>query len=168
MPQIPLLAWIFQTIPECIATASLAMSIATNEFYWNKIWKIGLAQAIITYLIRLLPFTPGVHVIILAATLGVLCIHIGKIEMKRALTFSAITMAVLVLAEFVSVYSLMSLGLTNFEEMSQNIYLRIIYGCPHIIIVFLIALLFVKKKLNLTFLFRKSDNYYFTEREIDE
>ncbi|PKM90588.1 MAG: hypothetical protein CVU87_01860 [Firmicutes bacterium HGW-Firmicutes-12] len=155
MPLIPILAWILQAIPECMATASLSMSLSTRNLPWDRIWKIGLSQAVTTYLVRLLDFTPGVHVIVLAATLGVFCIHFGKVEMKRALVFSAITMAILVLGEFFSVYTLTKIGLFNINQMDENIINRIIFGYPHTILLFLIAIMIQKKQINLSFIIKK-------------
>lgn len=154
MPKIPLLAWVLQVIPEGIMITALALSLGSRPLVWKKALKIGFVFAVIIYFIRFLPFTPGVHVIVLAAILGVLCIFLGKVEMKRAMVYSAISMAALVLAEFVSVYSMMSFGITNFEEMNQNTYLRILFGYPHVVILFLITLLFNKLNLSLDFLFR--------------
>jgi hypothetical protein len=138
-----------------MATASLSMSMSTRNLPWDRIWKIGLSQAITTYLVRLLDFTPGVHVVLLAASLGAFCIYFGKVEMKRALVFSAMTMAMLVLAEFLSVYTLTKIGLLSIEQLKENVFYRIIFGYPHAILLFLIAIMIQKKQINLSFIIKK-------------
>lgn len=155
--KIPFLAWVFQVIPECLATATLTISMCTASIPLKTVLKVGLLQAVCTYLVRLLPFTPGVHVIILAATLGVLCIYFAGVDIKRGLAFSAVTMAALVILEFLSVYTVVSIGGLDIDKILSNNATRIAFGYPHIILLFLLAFLFKKKILSLNFLFNKKD-----------
>lgn len=153
--RVPILAWIFQVVPESIAMAALVMYFATGNLTWKKIIKIGIPYAVFVYIIRLLPFTPGVHVIVLAALLGGCSIYFGGLEMKKALIFSAISMALLVLSEFICVYFIVSLGGLSVENIMSNLFTRIIFGYPHVIVLFLLAIILNKAKLNLNFLFRE-------------
>lgn len=153
--RVPILAWIVQVIPESIAMAALLMSLATGNLPWKKIIKIGVPYAVLVYLIRLLPFTPGVHVIVLAALLGGCAIYFGGLEMKRALILSAISMAALVLAEFICVYFIVTLGGLSVENIMSNLFTRIMFGYPHVIVLFLVAVILKNTKLNLKFLFKE-------------
>lgn len=152
--RVPVLAWIFQVIPESMALAALVMGLGTRELPWKKIFKIGLAYAIVVYIVRIMPFTPGVHVIVLAAALGVICIYLGELEMKRGMVYSAIGVALLVLTEMVCVYSLVSLKIYTIEQLAQEIVPRIIGGTPHYILLFIYAIIVKKKRISLEFLFR--------------
>lgn len=153
--QIPLLAWIFQTIPECTASVALVMSLGTRELQWGKIIKIGLVYSVLVYIVRVMPFTPGVHVIILASILGIVTILIGGLEMKRGLVYSAIAMALLVLTEMICVYLLLSLNIFTMEQMmTKSVASRIIGGTPHTVLIFIYAIIVKKKRISLEFLFR--------------
>lgn len=143
----PIIAWLLQVIPESIAMVTLVMRMASVEVTWKKIIKIGIIFAISIYIIRLLPFTPGVHVIVLAAVLGFISIYFGGIEMKRALIYSAITYAILVIAEFVFLSIFVNFGLFTVEEIKEVIFIRCIAGYPHTLLIFLIA--FIIKKSNI-------------------
>ena len=153
--RVPLLAWIFQVIPESIALAALVMSLGTRDLPWGKIFKIGFVYAIAVYIVRIMPFTPGVHVIVLAATLGVICIYLGGLEMKRGMVYSAIGMALLVITEMVCVYTIISLKIFTMEQMMiESVISRIIGGTPHYVLLFIYALIVKKKRISLEFLFR--------------
>lgn len=153
--RVPILAWIFQIIPEGIALAALVMCLATGDFPWKRILKTGISYAVFVYLIRLLPFTPGVHVIVLAAILGACSIYFGELEMKRALVFSAMSVAALVLSEFVCVSLIVKLSNLSVENIMNNLFTRIIFGYPHVVVLFILAFLLKKSGISLGFLFRE-------------
>lgn len=153
--RVPILAWIFQVIPEGIALAALVMCLATGYLPWKRIFKIGISCAIFVYIVRLLPFTPGVHVIVLAAILGACSIYFGELEMKRALVFSAMSIAALVLFEFIFISTFSKLELFDVKTMNDNLITRILVGYPHVLALFGLSLLFKRMKLNLNFLFRE-------------
>lgn len=156
--QIPLLAWIFQGIPECIALAAVVMSLASQRVTINLVLKIGVAQAVISYLIRLIPFTPGVHVILLVTSLGVLSVLIGKMEIKQALVYSAMVVGLLVIFELISNLIGVRFGLYTFEQVQNSLMMRILVGYPNIVFLALLSFLILKKKINITpMLFKNSD-----------
>ncbi|MCR4442684.1 MAG: hypothetical protein QHH10_11310 [Peptococcaceae bacterium] len=157
MAQIPFLPWVFQVIPEGIALATLTMALGTGQLPWKKNVLIGFIFAIFVYIVRIMPFTPGVHVIVLAAVLGVLCIYLGGLEMRRSLSFSAMAMACLVLLEFAFVSFYLKSGLFSFDELMGNPLNRIITGSAHTIMLFLLAYIVKKKQINLNFLFRPKE-----------
>lgn len=152
----PFIAWLFQGIPETIALAALVVSMSTRELPWEKIVKIGVLQAIVSYVVRLLPFTPGVHVLVNITVLGVLAIYLGKIDMKKALVFSAVSMAILILIEFTVANFLVTFGVFTLEELTYGNLPRIILGYPHTIVLLVLAVFFARKRINLDFLFNKN------------
>lgn len=152
----PFIAWLFQGIPETIALAALVVSMSTRELPWEKIVKIGVLQAIVSYVVRLLPFTPGVHVLVNITVLGVLAIYLGKIDMKKALVFSAVSVAILILIEFIVANTLVAFGFFTLEELTHGNLPRIILGYPHTIVLLVLAVFFARKKINLDFLFNRN------------
>lgn len=147
--RVPILAWVLQVIPESIAMVTLVMRMASVEATWRKIIRIGIIFAVFIYIVRLLPFTPGVHVIVLAAVLGFVSIYFGEIEMKRALIYSAITYSVLVIAEFVFLSAFVNTGLFTVEEIKNVIFIRCMAGYPHTLLLFLLAYIIKKKGIRL-------------------
>ena len=154
MMQIPVLAWVFQTIPESIALAALVMSLGTRDLPWKVILKIAIIYAITIYIVRLMPFTPGVHVIVLAAALGIISILCGGLEMRRGMVFSAIAVAILVLLEFAANYSIVTFGIFTIDEIRESIIPRIVGGYPHTIVLFILAIIVKVRRISLEFLFR--------------
>lgn len=154
MGRVPFLPWVFQVIPEGIALATLAMVLGTGRFPWKKNILIGFIHACFVYIVRLLPLIPGMHVIILTAVLGILCVWLGGLELRKGLSFGAIAMACLVLLEFTFLFIYIKSGLFTFKEIMGNNLYRIIAGNTHNVALFLLAYLVKKKKLDLNFLFR--------------
>ena len=152
--QIPILAWIFQSIPESMALAALVMSLGTGELPWKRIFKIAIVYAVTAYIVRLMPFTPGVHVIVLAAALGIISIFCGGLEMRRGMVFSAIAVAILVLLEFAVNYSIVTFGIFTIDEIRESIIPRIVGGYPHTILLFILAVIVKARRISLEFLFR--------------
>ena len=144
--RIPLLVWLLQGIPECIALATFLMSGEKKRLQWKVIFTIGLIQAVMCYFVRILPFTPGVHTLVLITTLAFLGIVIGKIEMKKAVTLSVVIMAFLIIFEAVFFYLMIYLKVVSYEALSSNQYVRILIGIPQTTAIFLISY-FIRKKL---------------------
>ena len=147
--QIPFLAWLLQGIPESIAVATFVFCMSINKLSWSNVLKVGLFQAIVIYVVRLMPFTPGVHVLVLITTLALVSMYVGGLEFKKAAAYSAIIISFLVIFEFVF-FGLIS-GYISFDEMKQNVWMRIMYTYPQVIAVFLLSYLVWKKGLNRKF-----------------
>ncbi len=146
--QIPFLAWLLQGIPESIAVAVFVFSLSTKAFSWNNVLKVGIIQAIVIYLVRLMPFTPGVHTLVLITSLALVSMMIGKLEFKKAVAYSAIIISFIVVFEF-AFYSLITLcGVMSFQEMNNNVWTRIAVSYPQVIVVCLLSLLVRRKGLN--------------------
>jgi len=146
--QLPLLAWLLQGIPECIASTALVMIIGTGHLQWNKIIFIGLCQACLAYLVRLLPITFGVHSILLVISLAVLVSTIGKVRLINSLTNSILVMFVIVFCEACSRWFINRTGIVTNEEMVKSIYCWVLMGLPQIIVLFLwVYLINIKIKI---------------------
>lgn len=143
--QIPFLTWVFQGIPESIALATFIMSNEPRKLQWNIVLTIGLIQAVISYVVRLLPFTPGVHTLILVTTLSILSIMIGKIEMKRAVMLNVIIVAFLIIFEAVFFNLLIYLQFVTYEALKSDQITRIIFGTPQTLVIFFISYLVRKR-----------------------
>jgi len=147
--QIPFLAWLLQGIPESIAVAAFVFSMDLGVFSWNKVLKVGFIQAIVIYVVRLLPFTPGVHVLVLITSLALVSMFVGRFDFKKAASYSAIIISFVVIFEVVF-FGLLS-GYISFKDMNENVWMRILFTYPQVIAVFLLAVLVRKQGLNRKF-----------------
>lgn len=142
--KIPFLAWLLQGIPESIALASVAVALAKGVLPWKKIVRIGLYQALSAYILRLIPFTPGVHVVLLITTLAFYMIWICEVNLKVSVIVSAITLCLLLVFEVLFNTGMFALGIVNPDDLMQSTILRTVMGYPQIL--FLLALAFLINK----------------------
>lgn len=143
--KIPFLAWLLQGIPESIAIASIAVTLATGILPWKKIVRIGLLQAVSAYILRLIPFTPGVHVILLITTLAVFMMIFTKENIKLSVIASSISLCLLLVIEALFHTSLFALNIVNPNDLMNNTIYRIMIGYPQVVLLFLISFILSKK-----------------------
>lgn len=137
--EIPLLALLFQGIPESIGIALLAYVIAGVPLKKGRIVVLGLIYAFSAYFIRLIPATFGVHSIFL---LGIMFIYLIKVEacsVLTALKAGLVSQVVLIVIETIFLSINMSLTGLPPEELLNNIILRIITGLPQATAMYLVA-----------------------------
>ena len=138
--EIPILLWLFQGIPECLAVAALALVLAGRPLDPRSVFMIGLPQAVAAYLVRLLPLTFGVHSIILIVILAILLNVLLKIKLSRGILAALVVLIILCFAEMVSISLMVFITGIPFNQTYREIYLTILYGWPHVIFIFLLAL----------------------------
>jgi hypothetical protein len=137
--QIPFLQWVLQTIPECLATASLALVLAERQLEVKKILFVGMVQAVVVFGVRLLPLTFGVHTIILIIALAAIVHLATKANLSKCLLFALVAMITLIIAETVAIGVIVYVLEFDPEYIFSNPFLRIIGGWPQIMITFLVA-----------------------------
>lgn len=146
--QIPLIPWIFQGIPESIGFVSCVVVLGTGKLNWRDIFKVAIVNVIILFFIRLIPFTPGVHVLVNMTSLILVCIFLNVLDFKTATIAIAITYAILIVLEAIILPTIVALGFCTIEEILNDNFVRIIVGYPQIILLFLTAYLFEKYDFN--------------------
>lgn len=152
--QIPFLAWLLQGIPETIALVTFIMVLSTQEIHWKKILKVALLQAVTAYIVRLLPFTMGVHTIVLVTTMALYLSWLAKIKFPIAATGSAIAIAILIVFEFLFYYTFILAGFGSFSELIyKNVWIRILVTYPQVIALFGLAWFSYHRKYNISKLF---------------
>jgi len=140
--QLPLIVWLLQGIPECLVSTALAMVIAMGCLQWKKIVLIGLIQACLVYLVRLLPITFGVHTILMIISLAVLLAAIAKVKLITSLTVSIVTFTVIFVCEAFSRWFIVRVGLISPEDMAGSVFWRVVMGLPQIIVLSAMTFLF--------------------------
>lgn len=146
---IPLTVWLLWEIPACIAVTALVYSLGLKKLPWRKVIMIGLLQAGCTYLIRLLPLTPGVNIFIEILVLALLFVWLADLDVRIALICCMLsTFLLLVLTGGSNLFS-QHLGIYSEDNLQNNYYLQSVKGYPLIMTIFLLAILNQKTKNNL-------------------
>jgi len=145
--KIPILALIFQGIPEQIAVATLAFVIANIPLVWKRIVLIGTVVAVTSYIFRLLPLTFGVHTVLNIGLLFILLVVVGKVNINISLVASLGSFLALIIAETVSVTLQMNMFGITLDDLLANTTTRIRTGLLQVFVVFIIALIFYKTKI---------------------
>lgn len=142
--RIPLIALLFQGIPEETALVTLAFVIAEIPLKWNRILFIGIFLAFCAYVVRLLPIPFGIHTVSILFILCIIVIWLNKGDVALSFIASSSSMLALVIFEF----SCMSLFMLIFgftpEALLDDLVIRIVVGEPHVLLLFISAFLINK------------------------
>lgn len=136
--QVPFLSWLLQGIPESIAMVAFVFALG-NQPLTRKIILVGLLQGISAYIIRLLPFTPGVHAVILVFILAALTTKYSDIEFRKTILYSFLAFVLLMTYEMFFFWLHSRLNIVSPEKLKNDIMLRTITGLPQVITIFVTA-----------------------------
>ncbi len=142
--KIPLLALLFQGIPEQIAVITLALILARTRLEWKKIVLLSIILAFTAYFVRMFPITFGIHTIILIGLLFVFLIQLFQTSVIVALKSSLISMLILIIVEYVSFTILTNLFRISFDTCLTNVPIRILLGMPQVFVLFILAFIILK------------------------
>lgn len=138
---IPILALLLQGIPELIAVVTLSFVIARIPLNWKQIVEFALILAFFSYLIRLSPIAYGLHTLLLLILLSTFLFKICKGNISLSLIASILSFLALGIFEFVSLYIFLPLFHLTTTELYTNERIRIILGEPHVVLLFIFALI---------------------------
>jgi len=138
--EIPILIWLLQGIPECLALITLALALSGEKLEIRKIIPLGIIEAVIIFAIRLLPLTFGVHSILSMFSLALLLHFFIKVHFSRSLLSALIVIITLAAVETVIFTLILYLTGLSYEQLSENIFVVIAGGWPQIIVLFVLAL----------------------------
>ncbi|MGI6451024.1 MAG: hypothetical protein ACOX3R_12360 [Desulfitobacteriia bacterium] len=141
--EIPLLAFIFQGIPEHIAFVTFSFALAKITLKWSKIISFGVILAFITYFIRMLSPTFGVHTIIVMGMLFIFLVQTCDVTIITALRTALLAVLTLIITETTSLYLLTRLFDKSYEMLNENIVERIVLTWPQILILFLLSFIII-------------------------
>ena len=142
--KIPLLALVFQGIPEQIAIITLACVLVKAELVWKRIVPISVVIVAINYFLRLLPITFGIHTVILIGLLVVFMVAWLKVDMIRAIIGSLVSYLILIIVETLCLAVIIPMfGLTP-GVLTSNWVVRTLVGLPQLILLLAIAFLIHK------------------------
>lgn len=142
--QISFTTLIFQGIPETIAATTLAFVIANVELEWKKIIGLGCLFGLVTYFVRKLPITFGLHTIVLMVLFIITLSWLGRKSLVESIISTILTFLALVLVETVSTQVFFSLFNLSPNTVSKSSFLMIVSGLPAVIILFLLSIVITK------------------------
>ncbi|WP_308891984.1 hypothetical protein [Candidatus Desulfosporosinus nitrosoreducens] len=139
--KIPLLALLFQGIPEQIAVTMLAFSIAQISFNLKKVLTISIIMAFSAYLARLSQITFEIHTILLVIIFILILLIVENVDLSLAFLSSLLSFLALAVFEYVVLSTLMPIFKLTPETVLSNLTIRILVGEPQVILMILVALI---------------------------
>ena len=141
---------IFLGIPETIALTTMCFVLAKTELIWKRIVLLGCIMSIVTFLIRQLPVTFGLHTIVSMIMLILSINQLGKTSVGRAIIVTIMSFVALIIAETITSMAFFTVFRVSPEAVSQNSLLMIASGWPAVILLFLtsyLILMFRQRKI---------------------
>lgn len=147
----PIVALIFQSIPEAIIINLLGLVLAglKIEAYYKRLIIVGLISGIFSYVIRSLPIPFGIHTLIHIPFLILILKYILEISFKKGSLIFMLGILVQLITELIYMPLLMVILNMSASEIVNNLLLRIIVPWPYLIILFLISLYLNKKSISI-------------------
>lgn len=142
--KIPLISFLFQGLPEAIASVALSFAILKQAFKWDLIIMVGAVYGIVIFLIRMLPISFGVHAIINVIILTMLLIKNINSRLPAIFFASLLNIIVVGIAEFIFNELILMFLNISFAEAYANKVLWIVLGVPQVFFVLGIALIINK------------------------
>lgn len=144
--ELTLLSLIVQGIPEQIALITLACAIAKAPFKWRDMVILAAIMGSMAKIIRSLPLPFGVHTIVLLLLLFLFLNYWNKIDVSLALIGTIGGFVALMIYEVVSITIITELIQIPRETWYTNELLKIAFGYPHIILLFLTAFIVRRRR----------------------
>ena len=140
------LLFLLQGIPELSGELALSLALAAVPLRWGIIVAAGAAIAVLIYVIRLLPFTFGIHSVV-GILIMVLLIMIAT-RVKTTTCFIVVFAAFATLAALEFLFSELFFSVIKLDPqsvISNNLLWKLI-GMPQAILMIIIAMLVSKYK----------------------
>jgi hypothetical protein len=139
--KLPLIQWLIQGIPECIALVFFGLVLLEKRLNIKKALILGLIQAIIIYLVRLFPLPFGIHTLIAIISLSILLLYSSGGRYSKALIISFFVNMVLGLSELAILPAASYLLNMPLESIFNQPLLFALVSLPQVFVLILIAFL---------------------------
>lgn len=149
MDRMPLLALIFQSIPESVITLTLGLTLMGIKLKWKRIIPAAVLSSLASYFVRELPISYGLHTLIGIGVITLLVIIFFKTSVQIAISVALIGIVSLLTVELL-LWPVILLGFgKNIPEIWHSRALRILAALPELVILSLITIWCIKKKVSL-------------------
>jgi len=130
-----IVVFLLQGIPEGMASAFFGLSVFNIRFKKNDIVVIGLLHALMAILVRSLPFTFGVHGVILAAWLTLVIFFRVHCPIMKALGATLLSGGMLAVLETIMFFIVVNGLDVPYDDVLADPLLRTLLGlsCPSIL-----------------------------------
>ncbi|SHI42564.1 hypothetical protein SAMN02745219_00274 [Desulfofundulus thermosubterraneus DSM 16057] len=149
MDKMPLLALIFQSVPESILILTLGLTLMGVELKWQRIVPAAVLSSLASYFIRELPIPYGVHTLIGIVIITLLVSIFFKTSIPVSISVAMIGIAILATVEMLILPIVIFLMGKTINEIWSSLTLRILLAIPELIVLALIAFLCIRKKVTL-------------------
>lgn len=148
MDKMPLIALIFQGVPECIVFIALSGTLAGASLRWPKVVAAGVILAVTMYFVRSLPLPFGTHTITGVITAWLLVFLFFRTPPLVAATASLLTGTILLCLEII-IFSLVLTAGFSLREILSRPALRILIPLPQLIVMCLLTWACAKKRISI-------------------
>ncbi|RKO66294.1 hypothetical protein [Desulfofundulus salinus] len=149
MDQMPLLALIFQSIPESVIILTLGLTLMGLELKWQRIIPAGVLSSLCSYFVRELPIPYGVHTLIGIIVIALLVIMFFKTSVPVAICVAMIGIVILITVEILIWPVIIMLTGKTMPQIWHSQTLRILLAIPELILLASITLWCIRKKVTL-------------------
>ncbi|MBE3588077.1 MAG: hypothetical protein IMW93_05905 [Thermoanaerobacteraceae bacterium] len=148
MDRMPLLALIFQSIPESVITLTLGLTLMGIDLKWKRIIPAAVLSSLASYFVRELPISYGLHTLIGIGVITLLVIFF-RISLVIALNVALVGIASLALVELLYWPLLLLITNQNITAIWHSQTLRILAAVPELVTLSLITGYCIKRKFTL-------------------
>ncbi|MDK2887142.1 MAG: hypothetical protein PWP72_19 [Thermoanaerobacter sp.] len=150
MDKMPLIALIFQSIPESILILALGLTLMGVELKWKRIFPAALISSLASYFVRELPIPYGIHTLIGICVLTLLVIIFFRTSFSVAISAAMIGIAILASVEMLILPVIFSLiGERTINKIWSSPALRVLLAIPELVVLGVLTFWCIKKKINL-------------------
>jgi len=140
------LLFFLQGIPEVTGTIALSLAFAGVPLRWGIITAVGTVLTIITYIIRLLPLTFGLHTVATALLLAFFIAKTTRISSVKSIIAAFMSFATLLMLELAINKLFFAVTKLDPQVVISNNFLWKLIGLPQAILMILFAVLVSKFK----------------------
>lgn len=134
MDEMPIVAVVFQSIPESIILFSFGIAIVGERIIFEKVFIAAVISAFTSMFVReYIPYF-GLHSLIGILVLFILFWKLLGLKGWKALISSLLSLTVLILLEIFILQAILNLKHITLSELLQDNFKRVIYTYPHLAI----------------------------------
>lgn len=149
MDRMPLLALIFQSIPESVIILTLGLTLMGIELKWKRIIPAAMLSSLASYFVRELPIPYGLHTFIGIIIITLLVLLFFRISLVIALNVALVGIVSLALVELLYWPFLLLITNHNITAIWHSQTLRILAAVPELVTLSLITWYCIKRKITL-------------------
>lgn len=134
MIKLSIIEMILRAIPEGILDMTSIYVLSGTKINIRTMFLSGGLLGILLYFIRMLPVQFGIHTIIFLVALILIAIWVNKIDVNKAISSSLISMIILSICDWISIFIITNIFKDNVKNIMSNSLLKLLYGLPSLLL----------------------------------